>query len=138
MTQAKDIMSAPVLALRPTEPLTGAAKALAEHNVGSLPLVDDAGSCVGIVTDRDIVVAGIARDLDPATTPVSVVATSDVRTVDVNDSAEDVARAMGEHRVRRMPVTEDGALVGMIAQADVAREMGNDTSADMLEDISRA
>ena len=136
MKTARDIMTTPADTLAPTATLTEAAQQLRDLNVGSLPILDG-DHLLGVVTDRDIVVRGIAEGLDPSSATVAEVATGAVVTVDVDDDAEKVARIMGERQVRRVPVLDGGRLVGVIAQADVARDLDARTTGDVVEDISR-
>jgi CBS domain-containing protein len=136
MKTARDIMTTPAETLAPTATLTEAAQQLRDLNVGSLPILDG-DHLLGVVTDRDIVVRGIAEGLDPSSATVAEVATGAVVTVDVDDDAEKVARIMGERQVRRVPVLDGGRLVGVIAQADVARDLDARTTGDVVEDISQ-
>jgi len=136
MKTARDIMTTPAETLAPTATLTEAAQQLRDLNVGSLPILDG-DHLLGVVTDRDIVVRGIAEGLDPSSATVAEVATGAVVTVDVDDDAEKVARIMGERQVRRVPVLDGERLVGVIAQADVARDLDARTTGDVVEDISQ-
>lgn len=137
MKTARDIMTTPAETLAPTTTLTEAAQQLRDLNVGSLPILDG-DHLLGVVTDRDIVVRGIAEGLDPSNATVAEVATGAVVTVDVDDDAEKVARVMGERQVRRVPVFDGGKFVGVIAQADVARDLDARTTGDVVEDISQS
>lgn len=137
MKTARDIMTTPAETLAPTATLTEAAQQLRDLNVGSLPILDG-DHLAGVVTDRDIVVRGIAEGLDPSSATVAEVATGAVVTVDVDDEAAEVARIMGERQVRRVPVLDGGKLVGVIAQADVARDLDARTTGDVVEDISQS
>lgn len=136
MKTARDIMTTPAETLAPTATLTEAAQQLRDLNVGSLPILDG-DHLLGVVTDRDIVVRGIAEGLDPSSATVAEVATGAVVTVDVDDDAAEVARIMGERQVRRVPVLDGERLVGVIAQADVARDLDARTTGDVVEDISQ-
>ena len=136
MKTARDIMTTPAETLAPTATLTEAAQQLRDLNVGSLPILDG-DHLAGVVTDRDIVVRGVAEGLDPSSATVAEVATGAVVTVDVDDDAAEVARIMGERQVRRVPVVDGGRLVGLIAQADVARDLDARTTGDVVEDISQ-
>lgn len=136
MKTARDIMTTPAETLPPTATLTEAARRLRDLNVGSLPILDG-DHLAGVVTDRDIVVRGVAEGLDPSSATVAEVATGAVVTVDVDDDAAEVARIMGERQVRRVPVLDGGKLVGLIAQADVARDLDARTTGDVVEDISQ-
>ena len=113
-----------------------AAKAMKSENVGSLPIVDG-DRLVGVVTDRDIAIRVVAEGRGPETT-VGEIASKDVVTVDPQQSIEEAARQMAEHQVRRLPVVEeDGKLVGILAQADVAQS-GHDTlTGETVQQISQ-
>ena len=103
-----------------------AAQIMELEDVGSLPVVDADGRLLGIVTDRDIAVRAVSRGRDPST-PVGDVASNDVITVTPEDDLDAALDQMARHRVRRLPVVHGDMLVGMLAQADVARN-GNDKS----------
>jgi CBS domain-containing protein len=124
-------------AVSPTTPVRDVARMMAEEDVGPLPVVDG-DRLIGIVTDRDLVVRVLAEDRDPASMIVIEVATPDPVTVEVD---EDLARAvelMALHQVRRLPVVENGRLIGILAQADVAKEVRPGEAGSMLADISRS
>jgi CBS domain-containing protein len=97
-----------------------AARRMEEHDVGTLPVLSPAKEVVGIVTDRDITTRCVARALDPATTPVSVVMTRGVRSVNEAVPIEQALRSMAGAKTRRLVVTGDeGKLVGLIAVDDI-------------------
>lgn len=104
-------------------PLAEAAALMREHHVGSLVVVIDSlvqRLPVGIITDRDIVVAVVAKALDPRTLTAGEVMSSDLITVREQDSVTDVLRLMREKGVRRVPVvSRSGGLVGIITVDDV-------------------
>jgi CBS domain-containing protein len=91
------------------------------EDVGSVPVVDG-GRLVGIVTDRDIVLRAVAERRDPQAVTIDEVASRELVTVDPEQDLDEALRLMAERQVRRLPVVEDGRLVGMLAQADVAIE----------------
>ncbi|AQP48393.1 hypothetical protein BW730_13655 [Tessaracoccus aquimaris] len=136
MTTAKDLMTSPAETLAPDATLADAARALANLGIGSMP-VADGDTIVGVVTDRDIVVSGIAAGLDVNTATVADIATTDVVTVGVDDSAEAVAAALAEHQIRRVPVVDGGILVGVISQADVARDLDAADTGEVVKEISK-
>jgi CBS domain-containing protein len=101
-----------------------AARTMASEDVGSLPIVDD-GRLVGVVTDRDLAIRVLAEGKGEETT-VGEISSQDVVTVDPLQSLEEAARLMAKHQLRRLPVVEeDGKLVGILAQADLAK-LGHD------------
>lgn len=103
-----------------------AATLMRDHDCGSIPVVDDVKSrrLVGIVTDRDLAVRGLARGRGPDTL-IRELMTDDPVACVPEDKAEDLRRVMVEELVRRVPVVDDdGVLVGIVSQADVARVEG--------------
>ncbi len=112
-----------------------AARAMTTENVGSLPIVDQE-KLVGIVTDRDLVTNVLAKDLDPRKVPVSDVGTENPVFVRPEDPLDAALQRMAEQQVRRLPVVEDGRLVGILAQADVSRTAQAESTGRMVEEIS--
>jgi CBS domain-containing protein len=94
---------------------------------------------VGLVTDRDIVVRVVADGNDPSSTTVGEIMSTDLVTVDPDQPLDEALRLMAAHQVRRLPVTEeDGRPVGIVAQADIARELGDDrATGQVVEEISQ-
>lgn len=136
MKTAKDLMTSPAECLAPDETLVTAARMLSKYDVGSMPILDG-DTLVGVVTDRDIVVEAIAKGLDPKDTPVSAIASTNVVTIEASAPVEEVAALMAEHQVRRLPVVDGGKVVGVVAQADVARELDEGTTGEVVEEISQ-
>lgn len=132
----RDAMTAAVRAASPTDSLADAAKLMKEEDVGSLPVVDG-GRLIGIVTDRDIVVRAIAELADPQSVRVADVASHELVTVESEQALDEALKLMARHRVRRLPVVEDGMLVGVLAQADVAIKADDEKAGEMLEEISQ-
>lgn len=135
-TKVRDAMTPGVQSIRPTESLPRAATMMRENDVGSIPVVDG-NQLVGILTDRDIVARAVADNADLRTTTVGDVASRDVFTVGPEDDLDEARRLMADQQVRRLPVVEDGHLVGILAQADVAMLAREKEAGEMLEDISR-
>lgn len=117
------------------ENVVEAARLMAAQDVGSLPVVDDQ-QLVGMITDRDLVLQVLAKDLDPHTTPVSTVCSENPIVVGPEDSLDDALQRMARERVRRLPVVEDRRLVGILAQADVSRAAAPEATGRMVEEIS--
>ena len=139
--KAQDIMSKDPMCVTPDTPLVEAARIMKTENIGVVPVVESTGSkrLVGVLTDRDIAIRAVAEGRDGATTSVGHVMTSDVRTSAASDSVEDVMELMGREQVRRIPIVdESGALVGIIAQADIVIEARDDRKAERtVEKISQ-
>jgi CBS domain-containing protein len=139
--KAQDIMSKDPMCVTPDTPLVEAAQIMKTENIGVVPVVESTGSkrLVGVLTDRDIAIRAVAEGRDGTTTSVGHVMTSDVRTSAASDSVEDVMELMGREQIRRIPIVdESGALVGIIAQADIVIEARDDKKAERtVEKISQ-
>jgi CBS domain-containing protein len=115
-----------------------AAKAMADEDVGSIPVVDGDGILAGIVTDRDIAVRVVAAGRDPASTAVREIATTDVIPAYPDEPLDEALVSMAHRQVRRLPVIEDDRVVGILAQADVAQEAKEKRTGRLVEEISRS
>jgi CBS domain-containing protein len=114
--------------------LTDAARMMRDSDIGDV-IVIEGGSVCGIVTDRDIVVRGIAADKDPATTRLGEVCSKDVTTVSSDTPVEEAVRLMRDRAIRRLPVVDDDRPVGVISLGDLAMERDPSSA---LADISEA
>jgi CBS domain-containing protein len=114
-----------------------AARRMLSEDVGSLPVVEGE-TLVGMVTDRDLVLQVLAKDLDPNKVLVSDVCTEDPVTVHADESLDVALQRMAKEQVRRLPVVSDGRLVGILAQADVARKASAESTGHLVEEISAA
>lgn len=135
--KVSELMSKGVVSVGPKDSLQAAAQLMKQAGVGSLPVAEE-GRLQGIITDRDIVTCSTAEGIDPRQITVSQCETRDVLTVGPQDPVEKVANIMKDHQVRRVPVVEDGRVVGMVAMADLAREEELRAKAEeALTEISR-
>jgi CBS domain-containing protein len=106
------------------------------EDAGLAPIVDG-DRLVGVVTDRDIAIRVVAEGRDPQSTKVEEVASQNVVTIDPQQELDEALRLMAQHQLRRLPVVEeDGKLVGIIAQADVARHADAERTGEVVEEIS--
>jgi CBS domain-containing protein len=105
-------------------------------DVGSVPVVDG-GTPVGILTDRDIAIRVVAQGRDPSSTQVGEIATDQPYYVEPDQDLDEALELMAYRKVRRLPVVEDGMLVGMLAQADVVHEVKEKKAAHVIEEISQ-
>ena len=108
-----------------------------DEDVGLAPIVQG-DRLVGTLTDRDIAIRVVAEGRDPESTTVREVASTDLVTIDPAQSLDEALRLMAQHQVRRLPVVEeDGRLVGVLAQADVARHGDDSETGQVVEQISQ-
>jgi CBS domain-containing protein len=138
MTTAREIMTAGAECAQTSETLADVAKKMRELDVGMLPICGDDDRLKGTITDRDIVVRCIAEGGDPASTLVSDFTSEKPVTIGADDSVEEALSTMAEHGVRRLPVIDGHDLVGMLSQADVARNLPEERVGDLVEAISSA
>jgi CBS domain-containing protein len=114
-----------------------AARLMREGDIGSLPITEDE-KLVGMITDRDITTRVVAEAADPSTTSVGDVYSRDLISVEPDSDLEQAVELMARHQVRRLPVVEDGRLVGIVAQADVALTLkeNEQKTGELVEAIS--
>ena len=130
----RDVMTTDPKTIDAGETLAAAAKAMKDRDVGAL-VVTEQGSVIAIVTDRDIVIRGVAEEADTQTARVGDVASRELTALSPDDTVEDAIRAMREQDVRRLPVIEDDRAVGIVSLGDLAVDRDPDS---VLADISAA
>jgi CBS domain-containing protein len=135
-TKVADVMTQRPRAVAPQTPLTEVAQVMESDDVGAVPVVEG-DRLVGIVTDRDIVVRAIAKGKDPTGMPASDISSRELVTVHPDDDLSDALELMAQHQVRRIAVTADERLVGVVSQADVARQGKDKETGQVVEGISR-
>lgn len=135
--KVRDIMTGSVIGIGAEESVEVAARQLAHYNVGAMPVCGRDGKVCGMVTDRDLVIRCVASGRSPAETTVRQVMTKQVISVQPDMEASVAAHLMGRQQVRRLPVTENGKLCGMVSLGDLAnREESVMDAADALSDIT--
>ncbi|MEW5322537.1 CBS domain-containing protein [Geobacillus thermoleovorans] len=135
MQTIRGVMSTDVQYCTPLDNLYEVAVKMRDFNVGAIPIVDD-GRLVGMITDRDIVVRGMAEKR-PGSTAVTEVMSRDLVTLSPDDSVQKAADMMARHQIRRLPVIENGRLVGIISLGDLAANRYSDEHAGRaLSEIS--
>jgi CBS domain-containing protein len=137
MTKARDLMTPGAECVGENETLVDAARKMRDLDVGALPICGEDNRLKGMVTDRDIVVRCIAEGGDPATATAGQFGQGKPVTIGADDSIEEALKTMTEHQVRRLPVIDGHDLVGMLAQADIARSMPERATGDAVQDISQ-
>jgi CBS domain-containing protein len=130
----RDIMTTSVVGLAASATLVEAARDMRMFDIGDV-LVVDGDRVIGILTDRDIVVRAVAADRDPARTTVGDIATPDPVVISPDQPAANAVQLMRDHALRRLPVCEDGHLVGVLSLGNLATERDPESA---LADISAA
>ncbi|MBA2360828.1 MAG: CBS domain-containing protein [Actinobacteria bacterium] len=133
----RDLMTENPRTVGANQTVIEAAQAMRDDDVGLVPVVEG-DRLVGTLTDRDIAIRVVAEGQDPRSTTVREVASTDLVTVDPQQELGEALRLMAQHQVRRLPVVEeDGRLVGIVAQADVARHGDDSQTGQVVEAISQ-
>ena len=133
---ARDVMTTNADCVGENETLLDAAKKLADRGYGAMPICGEDNRLKGMLTDRDIVVKALAKGKDPSSTRAGELGEGKPVTIGADDSIQEALRTMAQYKVRRLPVIDGHELVGMLAQADVARHLSESQSGAVVQDIS--
>ena len=135
--RVRDLMSKSVVTIAPEESAALAARLLSRHELGALPVCAADGTLAGIVTDRDIITRCVAAGEEPGRVPVRDIMSPAPSVITPETPVSAAARLMAQRQVRRLPVVEQGQVVGMLSLGDLARSRRTDTeAAKALSDIS--
>jgi CBS domain-containing protein len=141
MKKCEEVMTRGPVCCLPTTLVVEAAKIMKRENIGPIPVIQDeqTRTLVGIVTDRDLALKIVAEGRDAKSTKVEAVMTRKVVTCRAEDDVQKALDAMAEHQLRRIPVVdEEGKILGIIAQADVATRVNQpDKTAEVVKGISQ-
>lgn len=130
-----ELMTSHPVTLTDNTDLQKAAQAMRDHDIGDVVVTKPDGSLCGIVTDRDIVVRGIAEGVNPGSTTLDEICSHQVITVGPDEPVAAAVKAMEEHAIRRLPVVENGSLIGIVSLGDLAVERDPESA---LGEISAA
>ena len=136
-TTVREAMTSLPRSIERGEGVVEAAQRMAKEDVGSLPVVEG-GELVGMITDRDLVLQVLAKALDPSNVTVSEVASRNPVVATPDEPLDEALQRMAQEQVRRLPVVDDGKLIGILAQADVARVAKPTSTGAMVEQISQS
>ena len=135
MRKITEIMSPDCVTVNSQSSIHDAAVLMKDHDIGFVPVVDNR-SLIGVITDRDLVIRGYAHN-QPGSASVNDVLTSDVRTINPDTSIDEAANIMASEQIRRLPVVENGQLLGVISLGDLAvREIFVNEAGEALSEIS--
>jgi len=132
--KVRDTMTGSPRSIDASTSVVEAAQLMREGHIGSLPIIADE-QLVGMITDRDIAMRVVAEAADHTNTSVGDVSSRDLVTVEPDEDLDEALQLMARHQVRRLPVVENGRLVGIVAQADIALSE-NEKTAKLVEAIS--
>ena len=135
---ARDVMTGGAECIGENDSVADAAKRLAELNVGAMPICGEDNRLKGMLTDRDIAVKVVAQGKDPSTTKAGELGEGKPVTIGADDSVDEALRTMSDHKVRRLPVIDGHELIGIVSQADLARNIDEEKVGDHVEAISAA
>jgi CBS domain-containing protein len=135
---ARDIMTPGAECARVDESVSDAARKMRDLGVGALPICGNDNRLAGMITDRDIVLKCVAEGHDTTSMKVADYAGDEVVTIGADDSVEEALATMTSAGVRRLPVIDGHDLVGMVSQADIARNLPEDKVGDLVAAISSA
>jgi CBS domain-containing protein len=133
--KVRELMTTEPTTVEPKATLGEAATLMKQEDCGSIPVVEG-GRLVGIVTDRDIVVRGVAAGKDPKTQRVSEVMSANPVTIGPDNDVSDAETKMADRQIRRLPVVDGGKLVGIIVTAQIARAGNERKVGETLKEIS--
>ena len=135
---ARDVMTGDAQCIGENDSITDAAKRLKELDVGAMPICGEDNRLKGMLTDRDIVLKVVAEGKDPNSTKAGELGEGKPVTIGADDSVDEALHTMAEHGVRRLPVIDGHDLIGIVSQADLARNVDEEKVGDLVEAISSA
>jgi CBS domain-containing protein len=136
MTSARDIMTGGAECVGENESLVDAARKMRDLDVGALPICGEDDRLKGVVTDRDIVTRVLADGRDPSSVKAGELGQGKPVTIGADDSVEEALRTMIQYKVRRLPVIDGHRLIGMVSQADIAKNVDEKQVGELVEAIS--
>ena len=134
---ARDVMTPNAECIGENDTLLDAARKMADRGFGAMPICGEDNRLKGMLTDRDIVVKALAKGKDPAATRARELGEGKPITIGADDSLQETLRTMAQHKLRRLPVIDGHDLVGIIAVADIVRELTDDEAkGNLIQAIS--
>ena len=126
--KVKECMCKNVTCVNPNATVTDVAKIMMNNHVGCVPVCDQSKNVVGLVTDIDLILRSIACDKDVKTTPISEIMTTKVYNVAPDAEVSEASKIMCDCQVKRVPVIENGTIVGIITLGDLANKTPEEAS----------
>ncbi|MCW2997310.1 MAG: histidine kinase [Solirubrobacterales bacterium] len=135
-TKAREVMTPDTSCVGENDTALDAAKRMKDEQIGALPICGEDDRLKGMITDRDITVSVVAEGRDPSSTRVGDLAQGEVVTIGADDDIDTAIQTMVDHGVRRLPVIDGHRMVGVVSQADLARELPPERAGELLAGIS--
>jgi CBS domain-containing protein len=135
--KVRDAMAKTVASAKKNEPIVEVAKKMKQQDAGFMPIVENGGKLIGVVTDRDIVVRCIAEGHNPQTDSVEHCMTEQSITISPEDDIQQAAKKMEQEEIRRLAVTENGRLVGVLSHGNLVQATGGKTAEKVTEGVTR-
>ena len=135
--KVRDAMAKTITSARKDEKVIDVAKKMKQEDAGFMPVVANGGTVIGVITDRDIVIRCIAEGHDPRNETAEHVMSSEVTTVGPEDDIQDAARKMEREEIRRLAVTDNGRLVGVLSHGNLVQATGGKTAEKVTEGVTR-
>ncbi|ASS74540.1 CBS domain-containing protein [Tumebacillus algifaecis] len=115
-----DLMTKEVITLKPIHTLQEAAKLMCDLNVGVIPIAEEGDKLRGLITDRDIVVRAVAKGVDIKSAKINDYMSPKLVSINPSETAQEAAKLMAEHQIRRLPVVKEGHMVGIVSIGDLS------------------
>jgi CBS domain-containing protein len=135
--KVREAMAKTVSSARKSDKVIDVAKKMKQEDAGFMPVVEDGGMVIGVITDRDIVLRCIAEGHDPRSESAEHLMSREVTMITPEDDIEEAASKMEREEIRRLPVTEKGRLVGVLSHGNLVQATRNRTAEKVTEGVTR-
>ena len=135
--KVREAMAKTVSSARKSDRVIDVAKKMQQEDAGFIPVVENGGTIIGVITDRDIVVSCVAEGHDPRGETAEHLMSRNVTTVGPDDDIEEAGRKMERHEIRRLPVVDNGRLVGVLSHGNLVQATKNKTAEKVTEGVTR-
>ncbi|TMC67052.1 MAG: CBS domain-containing protein [Chloroflexota bacterium] len=135
--KVRDAMAKTVSSARKSDKVIDVAKKMKQEDAGFIPVLENGGTLIGVITDRDIVIRCIAEGHDPRSETAEHLMSRQVTIISPDDDIEQAAKIMEREEIRRLPVAENGRLVGVLSHGNLVQATKNKTAEKVTEGVTR-
>jgi CBS domain-containing protein len=135
--KVRDAMAKTVTSARKNDKVSDVAKKMKQEDAGFIPVVENGGTLIGVITDRDIVIRCIAEGHDPRSETAEHLMSRQVTIIAPDEDIEQAAKMMEREEIRRLPVAENGRLVGVLSHGNLVQATKNKTAEKVTEGVTR-